>query len=83
MGWKRPFLSFSVMSALLLVAYNDLVRYALPLALLSNVAYLLGKGLGSPARVIQSAASLISLMFEACYRAHDYSRVVAISINRV
>lgn len=31
------------MSALLLVAYHDLVRYAIPLALLSNVAYIFGK----------------------------------------
>lgn len=31
------------MSALLLVAYHDLVRYVIPLALLSNVAYIFGK----------------------------------------
>lgn len=31
------------MSMLLLVAYHDLVRYAIPLALLCNVAYIYGK----------------------------------------
>lgn len=31
------------MSALLLIAYHDLVRYAIPLALLSNVAYIFGE----------------------------------------
>lgn len=41
--WKRPFRSLSVMSGLLLVAYHDLVRYALPLALLSNVAFVFGE----------------------------------------
>lgn len=31
------------MSGLLLVAYHDLVRYAVPLALFSNVAYIFGE----------------------------------------
>lgn len=41
--WKNPLHSLSAMSALLLVAYHDLVRYAVPLALLSNVAYIFGE----------------------------------------
>lgn len=44
--WKSPLRSLSVMSALLLVAYHDLVRYAIPLALLSNVAYVFGEARG-------------------------------------
>lgn len=31
------------MTGLLLVAYHDLVRYAIPLALLTNVAYIYGE----------------------------------------
>ncbi|CBN74688.1 hypothetical protein Esi_0037_0113 [Ectocarpus siliculosus] len=38
--WKNPVQSLSVMTGLLLVAYHDLVRYAIPLALLANVAYI-------------------------------------------
>lgn len=37
------------MLALLVVAYYDLVRYAIPLALLSNVAFIYGEG---PSEVI-------------------------------
>ncbi|CAN0303761.1 unnamed protein product, partial [Hapterophycus canaliculatus] len=40
LAWKYPLRSVSVMSTLLLVAYYDLVRYAIPLALLSNVAFI-------------------------------------------
>ncbi|CAB1121399.1 unnamed protein product [Ectocarpus sp. CCAP 1310/34] len=42
--WKNPMQSLSVMTGLLLVAYHDLVRYAIPLALLANVAYIYGVG---------------------------------------
>ncbi|CAN0293419.1 unnamed protein product, partial [Ectocarpus fasciculatus] len=42
--WKSPVRSLTVMTGLLLVAYHDLVRYAIPLALLTNVAYIYGVG---------------------------------------
>lgn len=44
--WKRPLRSLTVMNALLLVAYFDLVRYGIPLVLLGNVAYIYGNVAG-------------------------------------
>lgn len=56
LGWKHPLQSLSAMSALLLVAYYDLVRYAFPLALLSNVAYIFGEARGDSLCTLEECA---------------------------
>lgn len=79
LAWKRPLWTLSVMSLLLLVAYHDLVRYAIPLALLSNVVYIFGERSSyttAPWRRTAPCFAVNSSFFFSCIHYDVYPTVV-------